>query len=400
MINPPAVVLDLSANGNAIIRSLARKGITVYAYDVERKYKIGKTRLAHCAPCPDPLTEEEALLQLLIKHGATFPMKPVLYTASDDFLFFLSKYRNELSNYYLFLLPTHELIEQVLDKQLTYELATANNIASPKTFVINDESTLKDIIPELCFPCLLKPAMGHKFRRAISKKAIIVDNATDLIKQYSTYKQYGELLVQELIPGDEDQIYQVGTFFNDEMKLIGLFMGQKLNQYPPYFGAGARVISMIDEEVMEKGKQFLEAIECKGIAVAEFKRDARDGQLKFIEINARTWLWHGLSESCGIDLSYLYYLELTGQHPEPRLKQKEGITWIYLIRDFLSIYEKRKHGKASFRSWFKGLRGKKVYALLSSSEVLPFFRSTYSHIINHWKNQRKQNKLKRKERSN
>lgn len=30
-----AVVLDLSANGVGIIRSLARKGIKVYAFDVE-----------------------------------------------------------------------------------------------------------------------------------------------------------------------------------------------------------------------------------------------------------------------------------------------------------------------------------------------------------------------------
>lgn len=382
---PSAVVLDLSANGISIIRSLARKGIKVYAYDIEIKYKIGKTKSAHCAPCPDPLTEELELLHFLEQLGVTFSSKPVLYTASDDFLFFLSKYRDELSNYYLFLLPTHQLIEQVLDKQLTYELAKKHQIACPKTFVIEDESTLNKLIPELCFPCLLKPAMGHKFRRRNSKKAIITNDADDLLNQYSIYKQYGELLVQELIPGNEDQIYQVGTFFNDNMELIGVFMGQKLNQYPPYFGAGARVISVVDEEVKELGIQFLRETECKGLAVAEFKRDPRDGKYKFIEINARTWLWHGLSEICGIDLSYLYYLELTGQNPAPRLKQKEGITWIYLIRDLLSTYEKRKSGDGSFRTWLKGFRGKKVFALLSKSELLPFFRSTFSHIINYWK---------------
>ena len=35
-----AVVLDLSANGVGIIRSLSKKGIKIYAFDTERAYKL------------------------------------------------------------------------------------------------------------------------------------------------------------------------------------------------------------------------------------------------------------------------------------------------------------------------------------------------------------------------
>lgn len=61
-----AVVLDLSANGIGIIRSLAEKGINVYAFDTKKPYKIGKSRLATCSICPSPLTEEKKLLNFLI----------------------------------------------------------------------------------------------------------------------------------------------------------------------------------------------------------------------------------------------------------------------------------------------------------------------------------------------
>src|SRR5690625_6311632 len=55
-----AVVLDLSATGVGIVRSLKKKGITVYAFDSKEKYTIGKTRHATCGVCPHPVSEERS----------------------------------------------------------------------------------------------------------------------------------------------------------------------------------------------------------------------------------------------------------------------------------------------------------------------------------------------------
>ena len=234
---------------------------------------------------------------------------------------------------------------------------------------------------------------GHEYRKNFSTKAIIMKSATQLKKELPVYQEFGELMIQEIIPGADDCVYQVGTLFDDNMELIGLFMGQKLNQFPPYFGAGALVQSVRDEEVIQKGVSFLKTLNMKGLSVAEFKRDQRDGQLKFIEINARTWLWHSLSGRCGVDLSYLYYLMVTNQNPEKQLVQEEGIKWIYLVRDYLSAKEKLKNGDLSLRQWRKNIKGKKVYALFKWDDPLPFFRSTISHLVNTYKNSRKIKKM-------
>src|SRR4051794_40921299 len=119
----PAVVLDLSATGIGIVRSLRKKGINVYAYDIKGKYEIGKTRHATCGICPNPVSEEQELLQFLINLGRGFREKPVLYAGSDDFVHFISNHRNILYRYYRFLLPAQSLVKAVLDKRLTYELA-------------------------------------------------------------------------------------------------------------------------------------------------------------------------------------------------------------------------------------------------------------------------------------
>lgn len=389
----PAVVLDLSANGIGIIRSLYKQGISIYAFDIEKKYRIGKTLHAKCHPCPDPVIEEEKLIALLINLSQKLHTKPVIYAGSDEFVLFLSKNRDILKRHFHFLMPEHELIETVLDKRLTAKLVRDYNIPSPKSVVINGEQLPDNLLSDIEYPCILKPVHGHEFRKYLSKKAIIIVSEAQLKKQLPTLRQFGELIIQEIIPGDDDAIYQVGTLFSEEMELTGLFMGQKLNQFPPYFGAGALVKSIRNEEVIEKGVTLLKSLHLTGISVAEFKRDSRDGQLKFIEINARPWLWHSLSNASGINITYLYYLLVTGQQPEKRLIQEEGIKWIYSIRDYLSTKEKVKNNNTTWHEWWKNKKGKKEHALFRWDDPMPFIRSAVTHLINAYKNKRKIKKL-------
>lgn len=384
----PAVVLDLSANGIGIIRSLGRKGIQVYAYDIKGKFQIGKTRYAVCGICPHPVYKQEELLSFLISLGERFSKKAVLYAGSDDFVYFISKYRTSLSNFYTFLMPEHSLIEAVLDKRLTYELALKHNIPCPKTFVIHQEDEIDALCHELTFPCILKPVFSADYRKRLNKKAIIIDKAETLRQEYQYYRQFGELIIQELIPGSEDHLYGVGTFFDEEMKLIGMFTSQKLHQFPPYFGSASLMLSKREEVSTELGVSFLKALEFKGFGKIEFKKDPRDGVMKFLEINARTWYSHSLAKICGVDICYLYYLSLTGQDPQPVTGQREGIKWVFLIRDFLSFRQKQKKGEMTFFEWIKSLSGKKEYALFAWDDPMPFFRNAVFHLYHAWKSSR------------
>lgn len=200
-----AVVLDLSATGIGIVRSLHKQGISVNAYDIKGKYEIGKTRHATCGICPNPVSEEQKMVKFLIKLGKEFSRKPVLYAGSDDFVHFISKHRILLQRYYRFLLPDPSLVEAVLDKRLTYELAVKHNIPCPKVLAIDDDQQLEQMSGEVTFPCILKPVYSSDFRKRVShrlfKKAILVEDASQLREQYSLYRPFGELMLQEIIPG-------------------------------------------------------------------------------------------------------------------------------------------------------------------------------------------------------
>ena len=383
-----AVVLDLSATGIGIVRSLREKGIKVFAFDIKNKYEIGRTRHATCKICPNPVSEELKLLEFLTVFGANLKEKSVLYAGSDDFVHFISKHRSTLHEYYHFLLPAHSLVEAVLDKRLTYELALKHNVPCPKTIAIHNETQLEQTINEITFPCILKPVYSSDFRKSIDhklyKKAIFIEQASELRKEYLFYRPFGELMLQEAIPGDESCIYSVKTLFDEDMKLTGIWMNQKIHQFPPDFGSSSMVISKRDEEVIQEAISFLTKLKFKGLAITEFKRDPRDGKLKFIEINSRIGLTQKLSTAVGVNLAYLNYLLLTGQNPTPITSQKEGVKWVYLVRDYISFVQKRRHGKTTFSSWLRDLSGKKVEALFAWDDLLPFIRSFKSHLRNLW----------------
>lgn len=382
----PAVVLDLSATGIGIIRSLKQKGVRVNAYDVKGKYEIGKTRYAACGVCPSPVTEEEQLLRFLSRLGESFDKKAALFAGSDDFVHFISKYREKLSSTYSFLLPEHSLIEAVLDKRRTYDLAIEHGVPCPRTYTIRNVEHLEEMIDEILFPCILKPVYSSDFRKRLPhtlyKKAIVVEQASQLRQEYVFYRQFGELMVQELIIGGEDRIYSVKTLFDDQMNLLGLWMNQKIHQFPPYFGSTALAVSIRDEQVIEAAVPFVKALRLKGLAIAEFKKDPRDGKLKFIEINPRIGLTQRLSAACGVDLAYLYYLYVTGRKPESITEQREGVKWIYFVRDYISFRQKQEQGTMTFGDWLRSISGKKVEALFAWDDPMPFFRSLFSHLRN------------------
>ncbi|WP_455675129.1 carboxylate--amine ligase [Pradoshia sp.] len=391
-----AVVLDLSPCGIGIIRSLASEGIHVYAYDCLERYKKGRTRFASCKPCPDPLTHDELLLQFLLKERQLFHEDPVLLTGSDEFLQFISKYRTRLAAHYRFLLPDPLLVDSIIDKRLLIRMIQEKNIDSPKTLIVNNPLRYRTILRDMNFPCVVKPVFGYEFRKHLNRKVIVIDDLYQLRKNLIHYSTFGELLIQEIVPGPDEAIYQVGALYDEEKKLKAAFMGRKLDQYPAQYGSGTLVESMVDEEVLQIGLRILEQFNVTGIAAVELKRNCTDGKLKLLGINTRPWLWHSLATRCRINLPYLYYLTLINKPFDPALNQLEGIQWLHFIPHFLSACEKRKFKKMTWLKWIRTLFGPKEFALFKWNDPMPAIRIGLSNLMMDWRTKRTLKKLNQK----
>lgn len=383
-----AFVLDLSPCGIGIIRSLASMGVQVHGYDCPEKYKKGRTRFADCKPCPDPLTQDEFLLQFLLKERELFHENPILLAGSDEFLQFISKYRARLSKHFLFLLPDSLLVDSIIDKRQLIPLIKEKQIDAPKTFIVHNPLRYRTILRDIKFPCVLKPVFGYEFRKHLNRKVIVIENLHQLRRNLFQYSTFGELLIQEIVAGPDEAIYQVGALYDGEKRLKAAFMGRKLDQYPAQYGSGTLVESIIEEEVLAEGLRILELFNVVGIAAVELKRDVTDGKLKFLGINTRPWLWHSLATRCEVNLPYLYYLTLIDKPFKSALNQQEGIQWIHLVPYFLSAREKRKTKKITWFKWVRTLFKPKEFALFRWTDPMPAIRYGLSNLLTEWRTKR------------
>jgi predicted ATP-grasp superfamily ATP-dependent carboligase len=124
-------------------------------------------------------------------------------------------------------------------------------------------------------------------------------------------------MVQEVIPGGDDELYTLGSYVRADGKPLGLFSGRKLRQTPPGVGTCRVGEAVWVEDVVESGLKLLHALGFYGLSQVEFKRDPRDGAYKLMEVNPRLFQWHGLAAACGVDLPLIAYRDLTGEQVEP-----------------------------------------------------------------------------------
>ena len=104
-----------------------------------------------------------------------------------------------------------------------------------------------------------------------------------------------EPMVQELIPGGDDELYTVGSYIDAAGTVLGLFSGRKLRQSPPGIGTCRVGEAVWVQEAVDAALRLLRAFNFQGVSQVEFKRDPRDGRFKLMEVNPRLWLWHGLA---------------------------------------------------------------------------------------------------------
>ena len=70
-------------------------------------------------------------------------------------------------------------------------------------------------------------------------------------------------------------------------------------------------------QIESLSEKFLRAINYYGLVEVEFKQDTRDGEFKLLDVNARTWGYHSLGRSAGVDFPDLLYRDQEGEHLDP-----------------------------------------------------------------------------------
>ena len=130
-----------------VCRSLGEKNINLCVVDFRKSIAQHSKYVKHFFTCPNP-SEEDTFLTwvrdsfLLIKTEKG-PI-PVFIT-SDDFISIFNKYRKELSEYFLFNIPSNEILDQITNKFELSLLASEIGIPIPYTLVLKKKSDINSL---------------------------------------------------------------------------------------------------------------------------------------------------------------------------------------------------------------------------------------------------------------
>ena len=203
-------------------------------------------------------------------------------------------------------------------------------------------------------------------------KAVVCCDALELMQIYQSIAAYDDrMIIQELIPGPDENLAYISFYLNRQSKPLAMFAGRKLRVLPVGFGSASYVRSFHDPELEQVALQLLSGVQYQGLGGIEFKKDARDGRYKLIEFNTRFGMWDGLGVRCGVDTPYSAYQDALDRPVEPQRTYRESVIWIDWHRDVRAFWIYRQQGQLTLGQWLQSLRGEKMWAVYSRDDWRP-----------------------------
>jgi len=371
MSNPGAIVIEGHVQGLSNCRSLGELGIPVYVLDVVHCLAQHSKHCNKHFICP-PFQSDE-FISFLINLAEKENLNGWFLICSNDHIVEnLSLHREQLEKYYKFLVPDKKNLYNIINKKNLLKVAAGCGTTIPQTCYYDSVEKAKTFR----YPLLVKGNLGLSFYKATHSKAIQVDDYKQLEQlletiSHNTSVDLDDIMIQELIPFDDKNKVVSFTCFADKGEIKTYWMGQKLREHPIKYGTATCSQSVMIPDIFKEVTPLVKALNYTGTCEIEFMIDPRDGKWNLIEINPRTWLWVGLAKECGVDYAKIMYKYVNGIEQEYPTSYKVGIKWRNSITDFVFSMKGILKGLFSFRDYIKSLKGEKMHAIWSWSDVMP-----------------------------
>lgn len=316
----PAVVVGLCAHGLGIVRELARKNVPVIALESNLALPGARTRHAQVRQVAD--INSTTLIDDLDALAATFApeVRPVLFLTNDRMVQILGEAAQHISRRFrLSWAHAATRLLPLLSKSEIEARCAETGLNYPKSHLAHTLDEVPIALAGLRFPVIAKPVQPLS-----AFKTLVAHQPDDLVAAHEKIAQSLPVLLQEFIPGGDDQI-QFGALYLDHGKILARFEGRKLHSRP--MGHTTIGISEPSDEVHALTARFFNGLELSGPVSLELKR-AEDGSFWVIEPTVgRTDFWAGLCSANGVPLALIEYLT-TLEQPSPSSAQFVHRIWV------------------------------------------------------------------------
>jgi D-aspartate ligase len=365
------LVIGGDYQGLGVVRSLGTKGIPVGILDDEVSIARFSRYAAFSVRVPslvDPGVAVRSILELGRRRGL---QGWVLFATRDETVAAISRHREALSEIFRVPTPGWGTVEWLWDKRKTYALAQQLGIPAPRTWYPRSYEDLDQI--EGNFPVAIKPAIKEHFLYVTGAKALRADNLVQLRELYRRVLQFmpgDEIMIQDIVPGGGNNQYAFCSFFK-KGRSVATMVTCRRRQHPLEFGRSSTYVESIELPLIEKySAEFLRAIDYYGLVELEYKFDERDGQYRLLDANGRTWGYHTIGRSAGVDYPYLLFEDQLNRPIEP-LRAKAGIRWVRLLTDLPTGVLGIANGKISLKSYVRSLCEFDEEAVFCAKDPLP-----------------------------
>jgi predicted ATP-grasp superfamily ATP-dependent carboligase len=381
----PVVVLGGGSTGVRIAKSFGRRGIDVYFLIDLKAENIYSKYCKRCFFGPGTRYNQDLLKRALKKIRRSLNAPAVVFPTCDFYSLNLAQIRDELKEDYYCVVGDKESVATLVKKKEFYKTLAENKIPHPTTYFPEGMKDVEQIGSEIHYPVFIKPSISPMFTAAFGTKGFVVHSKKELLEGYQLATNRDiEVVIQEIIQGPESNSFQLEGYYNKDSRPTILFARQRMRIWPEGFGNTTLCVSIpltkVSKEI-EMINRFIKNLGYQGLMSAEFKRDPKDGILKLLEINARTW-WHfWLSEKCGADIIFTSYMDLIGKTNYYLRKYKVGLKSLYFLLDLKASSKGISERTLNISDWILSLRNTKVEAFFSLDDPSPFFMNIMLEVL-------------------
>ncbi len=356
----PVLVLGGGLSALGVIRRLGAAGVRSYVLTHAGDF-VRRSRWFRPPPSPAATDPGESVPELAAWLDGLPLERAVLLPCSDAWALRVARLDPRTAARFPSSQALPAVLETLLDKERFAVAVGAAGVPHPRTVIVHGPGDLRSL-PDAAFAgSFLKPRDSQQFFARFGVKAFRVAGRDDALQRLDSIAAAGlAVIFQEYVPGAASDHLFVDGFVDRGGECRGVFARRRLRMYPRDFGNSSFMVSVSPGDAAEAVaavQRLLNRIGYRGIFSAEFKRDARDGSFRILEVNARAWWYVEFAARCGVDVCAMAYRDALGLPVETARGYRVGRKLVYPYYDYHACRDLVRDGGMTVWAWARSWLG-------------------------------------------
>ena len=303
--------------GYTILKSLHQKGLKVWAADTSKRNICSMSKFCTGSfTYPDPFTEEDAFIQVLKDKVAE--LRPRVLMPTHDESVVIMRHRDEFPADLIIPYEGEEKLLLLANKAKSTELARKAGVPVPEVYKSIDEVK--------SYPVVFKTVIGNS-----AKGVFFPKDREELVKLMDEHKNE-ETLLEEWIGGTD---YSVDCVRWDGFCKTSVYHALVTKTDGGGTTTQREIVNMPQLEAA--ALKLMDAVDFHGVCGLDFRYDAENNKIAYIETNARFTGGLATPVAAGFDIPWIVYkLATEGKYTEP-INVRIGTKTKWILGDIITL---------------------------------------------------------------